>query len=492
MNEIQVRDLLFEMFPPEADGDWDDVLRRAQGHSSSIRRLTLLVAVALLAVLAVGSALALTGRLGGLFHGTPVNDLTPRERFLLSEFDMNGKVELIAKRNSHAFYVIRRSDGRLCYSIGDVRKKLTPAQAEANTRFGGGGCIDPRIFPSKALPVLDFSFFSYRPGDAESRLAGLQGFAADPVARIGVIGRDNRIVFSVPVENNVYTAGKKGIAGARGIVALDKDAKVLWVQCMAGGRAPAAQFPSGGCGKYKNSPQPVVPSTAQPQKPVKPRGPVIVQRGSGDGTTVLVRGAKITADFGGVSSETHRLLATRGRITLGCFKLVTVGGKPYTTGAGASKPFTTVLQIRLFSPDSASVAPFDGCTATGAYGHTWNDAHGTHDAVEIPLTPRGRRFFAERAAARDIAWLARARVFHNIRYARQPLNTHEVARRLGRHVIPLGSPEATPPTGKLGIWLGEPRHIVLVERATTGRRLYLELRHGVKYRTNLLGLTQVL
>jgi hypothetical protein len=31
-----------------------------------------------------------------------------------------------------------------------------------------------------------------------------------------------------------------------------------------------------------------------------------------------------------------------------------------------------------------------------------------------------------------------------------------------------------------------------VERAITGRRLYLELKDGVKYRTNLLGLTQVL
>src|SRR6266511_3143714 len=154
MKEVQLRDLLFEMFPPEADSDWDDVLRRTQGPSSSIRRLALLVAVALLAVLVVGSALALSGRLGGLFHGTPVNDLTPRERFLLSEFDMSGKVELIATRNSSAFYVIRRnSDGRLCYSIGDVRKNLTPAQAEARTRFGGSSCIDPRAFPSKAMPV---------------------------------------------------------------------------------------------------------------------------------------------------------------------------------------------------------------------------------------------------------------------------------------------------------------------------------------------------
>jgi hypothetical protein len=490
MNQIQLRDLLFQVFPPEAEADWDDVLRRAKGPSLSARRLTLLVAAAFLVVLAVGSALALSGRLGGLFQGTPVNDVTPRERFLLSEFDMSGKVELIAKRNSSAFYVIRRNDGRLCYSIGAIRKNLTPAQADARMRFGGGSCIDPRVFPSKAMPALDSSYYSYRPGDSESRLAGLQGFAADAVARIGVIGRDKRIVFSVPVVHNVYTAGKRGIAGARGIVALDKDGKVLWVQCTAIGSSPAPQFPSGGCGKYKNSPPPNVPSVAPSPQPAKPTGPIVAQRGSAEGVSVLVRGAEIEADFAGISSDKRRLLVFKdGRITLGCIKLVTVGGSMTASGTYVSKPFTTIVRVR---PYRAQSAPFDGCTATGTYGHSWNDARGTHDLVEIPLTPRGRRFFAERAVARDIAWLARARVFHDIRYARQPLSTAEVVRRLGSHVVPLDTPETTPPIGKLGVWLGDPNRIVLVERATTGRRLYLELRHGVKYRTNLLGLTQVL
>jgi hypothetical protein len=490
MNEVQLRDRLFKLFPPETDPDWDDVLLRAESSSWSVRRLTVLVATAVLAVLAVGSALALSGRLGGLFHGTPVNDLTPRERFLLSEFDMTGKVELIAKRNSKAFYVIRRSDGRVCYSIGDVRKNLTPFQRETRSRFGGSGCIDARIFPSRAVPVLDFSFYSYRRGDPESRLAGLQGFAADPVDRIGVIGRDKRIVFSVPVEDNVYTAGRKGISGARGIVALDKNGKLLWVQCTAVGRSPAGPFPSGGCGKYKNSPPPDLPPTARPTRPAKPSGPVVVQRGSGDGVSVVVRGAQIEAQFGGISPETRRLLESKtGRINLGCFKLVTVGRSRYGSGVNVTRPFTTVLRVR---PYGGQKAPFDGCTATGMYGHTWNDAHGTHDAVEVPLTPRGRRYFAERAAARDIAWLARARIFRDIRYAHEPLSTAEVIRRLGSHTIPLDTPDATPPIGKLGIWLGAQSRIVLVERATTGRRLYLEIRRGINYRTNLVGLTQVL
>jgi hypothetical protein len=33
---------------------------------------------------------------------------------------------------------------------------------------------------------------------------------------------------------------------------------------------------------------------------------------------------------------------------------------------------------------------------------------------------------------------------------------------------------------------------VLAERTTTGRRLYLEIRRGHIYRTNLIGFTQVL
>ena len=490
MNEIQLRDRLLKLFPPETDADWDDVLLRAKTSSWSVRRLTVLVTAAVFAVLAVGSALALSGRLSGLFHGTPVNDLTPRERFLLSEFDMSGKVELIAKRNSKAFYVIRRSDGRLCYSIGDIRKNLTPFQRETRTRFGGSSCIDARVFPSRAVPVLDFSYYSYRRGDPESRLAGLQGFAADPVDRIGVIGRDKRIVFSVPVEDNVYTAGRKGISGARGIVALDKDGKVLWVQCTAIGRSSAGPFPSGGCGKYKNTLPPVLPQAAGRTKPTKPSGPVVVQRGSGDGVSVVVRGAQIEADFGGISRETRGLLQSKtGRINLGCFKLVTVGNSRYGSGVNVTKPFTTILRVR---PYGGQAAPFDGCVATGMYGHTWNDAHGTHDAVEVPLTRRGRRYFAERAAARDIAWLARARIFRSIRYARGPLSATEVVRRLGSHTMALDTPAATPPLGKLGIWLGDQNRIVLVERATTGRRLYLEIRRGINYRTNLVGLTQVL
>ncbi len=139
MNDVGAR--LRLLLPPDARADWDDVVRRA-GSSRRMPRLVVGVAVIVAAVLAVGSALALTGRLGNLLHGQPVRDLTPRERFILSELDVSGNVELIATKGSRTFYVIRRRGGQRCYALGEIRKGLTPAQAELNTRFSAVGCID--------------------------------------------------------------------------------------------------------------------------------------------------------------------------------------------------------------------------------------------------------------------------------------------------------------------------------------------------------------
>ena len=487
MNDIQLRDGLFELFPPDGASDWEDVLRRA-ASPRRVRRLTLLLAAAFLVVLAIGSALALSGRLGGLFHGTPVNDLTPREQFLMREFDMKGRVELIAQRGSTAFYVIRRTDGRLCYSMGEVRKHLTPAQREAQFRFGGGDCVDPRIFPSRAMPVLSHAFFSYRIGDSEASFGGLQGFAADAVEEIGVIGPKNQIAFTIPVADNVFSAGKKTVAGGRGIVALGKDGDVLWVQCFAIGRPPpAAQFPKGGCGRYKNSPPPVLPPSHVGTAPQPAQGPLVVQRGSGNGVSVVVHGPQVEARIRAITSTAEALLqGKRGKVNLTCFKLVKVAGREYSSGVGVPRDYGPVISARLGSlPGTTFTAPYDGCTLTGLYGRNWNDGHGTHDAVEVPLTPRGRRYFTERSVARDLTWLARAHVFYDIRYGVVHVDAAGAAQHLGGNVVALDGPQETPPVGKLGIWTGDDRRIVLVEQAPTGRRFYLDLRHGLIYKTNL-------
>jgi hypothetical protein len=100
-------------------------------------------------------------------------------------------------------------------------------------------------------------------------------------------------------------------------------------------------------------------------------------------------------------------------VNLTCFKLVKVAGREFSRDFGLTRDYGFVISARFVDfPAAAFLPPYDGCTLTGMYGHTWNDATGTHDAVEVPLTPRGRGYFVERAVARDIEWLARVRVFH--------------------------------------------------------------------------------
>ena len=67
--------------------------------------------------------------------------------------------------------------------------------------------------------------------------------------------------------------------------------------------------------------------------------------------------------------------------------------------------------IRIFG----LARPYDGCEVEGGYGHTWPDRNHSHSAVEIALTPRGRRYFADRAAARDLALLVRSHAMQKIR-----------------------------------------------------------------------------
>jgi hypothetical protein len=216
--------------------------------------------------------------------------------------------------------------------IGSAPTHLTPAQRAEQFRFAGADCSDPRIFPTRQMPVLNRSYFSYKPGDREWRMVGVQGFAADAVASVGVIGRDNQIIYTVPVEKNVYTAGKRGFIGARGVVALNDKGKVLWVQCFALG-PPRQNFPSGGCGSYQNSPLPKLPPQRLPRPPIEAPGPLVAQHGSADGATVDIRGSRIAMNFTRVPSATRRLLPSKtGRLTLGCFKLVTIAGVRGTDG----------------------------------------------------------------------------------------------------------------------------------------------------------------
>jgi hypothetical protein len=110
--------------------------------------------------------------------------------------------------------------------------------------------------------------------------------------------------------------------------------------------------------------------------------------------------------------------------------------------------------------------------------------------VEVPLTERGRRFFTERAAARDLAYFVRSPRIKALRRALKrnagaalPLS-REVARRFPSRVVALPSATALPPGGRIGVWSDGKRRLVAT-RAVGGRRLFVELRSGRIGRHNL-------
>jgi hypothetical protein len=153
---------------------------------------------------------------------------------------------------------------------------------------------------------------------------------------------------------------------------------------------------------------------------------------------------------------------------------------------GSNRPLARRVRIDLaptYSPPAAGPppfkAPYDGCELGGYYGHQWNDAWGTRDAVEIPLTVAGRHFFNDRAAARDLAYFVRSgRVQKQIRLSANPeAGLRWYIRRFPRRVVKLQSPSARVPRHVIGVWIG-PTTILFTTTSSTHRRLYVIAKRG--------------
>ena len=127
-----------------------------------------------------------------------------------------------------------------------------------------------------------------------------------------------------------------------------------------------------------------------------------LQRGSAAGVTVTV-GANHVAVF--ETSDTQLRKASWA-----CFKFMRYHqAQPFETGwtAGARHGRD---RIDL----NGMPTPVDGCEIQGDYGHTWPDRNNSHSPVEIAFSARGRRYFENRAAARDLGVFIRTRRSHSL------------------------------------------------------------------------------
>jgi hypothetical protein len=204
---------------------------------------------------------------------------------------------------------------------------------------------------------------------------------------------------------------------------------------------------------------------------VPPTGPA--QRGTADGYSV-VAGANGVVVFRSESTSAVGKSLLGDEASFGCFKLVREFGIFSAKGmyvSGRFAPTTTATRIYGLTH------PWDGCEIQGTYGHRWPDRNRSHSAVEIPLTEKGRRYFVDRAPARDLALFVRTRDVQRIRRE----TGAALARDLGRYPI-VRSP--SPPLGKIG-WAPIENGVTFVERTATGRRFFVDVRNGKIVRTNV-------
>lgn len=248
----------------------DALVEAGQPRSYRVRKTKLRVemlaaAAAAVAALLAGTAFGLGARLSGLVDGKPVaprsfgsgdwtalstldsfrRGLTPREANQARVIKSLGGVGLVAvtkvaQRNGESFYLLKRTDGSRCFATGPTGGfKVRPTDTGPSL-FSGIECRPGYPFPSRRAPIFDMTAFhasSFSPvsGVTGSYVWRLRGFAADPVSKVGVVGTDGVLRDVTTVANNVYDAVNLPRFSPKQIVALDKNGKRVYVQCVQKG-----------------------------------------------------------------------------------------------------------------------------------------------------------------------------------------------------------------------------------------------------------------
>ena len=275
------------------------------------------------------------------------------------------------------------------------------------------------------------------------------------------------VYVSSPIDAGFFIAGVPSSHQRQGgwpteVVARNAGGKIVATQIIH--KPPVGPFQQPPRGGFKPQPPQTLPTAAA----VTPTG--ATQRGTSDGVTVVAgaNGAvQLTAHD--VPRQIEKLLG--GRVSISCFRLTREFGLFTVLSDNVDGAFADSIGFSLRNVGR----PLDGCEVDGGGGHRWPDALGSHSPVEIPLTARGRAYFADRATARDLALFVRSgRVQHlrkgPARKARQAIEA-AYARDLARSTIRIAV-------------IG-PATLRFSESSPTGRRFQVVVRDGRIKKQNL-------
>jgi hypothetical protein len=188
----------------------------------ALRRLRLVpTAFVLLVVVGVG-ALAFTRNVGSETPGPSFTQFSNRGTVLaklpgdatqiLRRIGSVQTTTYLGDRNGRAFYRILRDNAPACYGSGST---------ESIGSFGSIACPTSR-FPSVEQPFLDVSLFDVSERQTSPQAVRIEGFAADAVRMIKVIGADGKLVARVSVVGNIYSATSVAGEPIGAIVAVDR------------------------------------------------------------------------------------------------------------------------------------------------------------------------------------------------------------------------------------------------------------------------------
>jgi hypothetical protein len=446
---------------PHDSSDWNDVVAR-KGPSLARRRRTLVVAIALIAIL-VPTALAFGGAIRNLFsaghysvsnHGKEV-----AKRGHTNWFNGHGyKLFFLGTAGSSAFYRAEVTPHFKCWGRGP---------ANAIGQVGTLGC--PGVVG--AYPIQsDDEVVDLRRGTRTPTYSRIDGVVVDQAESVALVDERGKQIAKATVKDNLYAFSPPFPKGFLRLVALDVDGKPL---------VPHPEW-----GQHQSAPPKMIGPRATEVTPAQLKD--VMQRGTGEGVGVTV-GANGVVDFdaSSIASATEARLAGRNA-SFNCFAITGNNvRKARTAGIGAMwKTHVTVKMTGYLKP------PFDGCTIGGHAGHSWHDRFGTHSEVEVALTQRGHRYFEDRAAARDLAEFVRSKTTQGVRRRTGASLVAAVKATYGNQVDILASADARAPAGRVGVFVSGTT-TVFSEQSTVGVRFYVEFKNGERASDNVRGLALV-
>jgi len=369
---------------------------------------------------------------------------------------------LLGSKAGIAFYRVQVAAHYTCWGSGRA------------SRIGTLGSFDcPNLVGAYPLQSEDTAVEMNPARRSDIEYLRIDGIAVDQATSMAIIDSTGKRLVTTPVTNNLYSFPgpypKKFPTGVR-VVTLDANGNEL------------KAHPE--WGQHQTAPNGLFGSRATRVEPA--RIGRVVQRASADGVAVSVGDNSVVVfDGSSINSQPRRLLAGRS-VGFNCFQ-ISGNNVRKTRTAGISHQWQQSVAFKILGYIKGTI---DGCEIQGLYGHRWHDQYGTHSAIEVPLTARGRRYFEDRAAARDLALFVRSQKTQQIRKLTGSELLAAIHRVYGDRIAVLTAKAPNAPAGTVGVRVIGAR-TTFTETSSVGVRFYVQLENGKIKKENVRGLAFV-